>query len=394
MNIRVGPLGLLFCILFRFSIAFSADSIYLPTLDDVPSVGVRTMALTDKTRLDDFVRAPKYRELVVSLFYPTEIKNQKDRKRFTTSYMPKATARFYDAVLTALGLPPGIVEQIFTYCRTNSLIFATGGRPPPLLVFSPGHGATFRLYTTILQEVARKGYVVAAIDHPYDAEFVEFPDGKAVEGPKRTANHNLTELLMPRLRDVSFVLNELSRPAPSHPFSVNTRDVIAFGHSLGGDTAVEVMLRDSRIKGGINFDGNFNGNLKSSDSTISRPVLLVRTETVSDGSNWDDTWEKFVGWKLELAVSNTTHNSFSDLPLLADALGIRKVLVRLGGITVGGLEGLKGLDIMSSYVSAFAHFVLAGTDRGGLKSRVGKIFPQVEFVRKGGSQVDSGPKDY
>ena len=36
------------------------------------------MALTDKTRLDDYVRVPMYGEVVVSPFYPKEIKPHKD----------------------------------------------------------------------------------------------------------------------------------------------------------------------------------------------------------------------------------------------------------------------------------------------------------------------------
>lgn len=390
-DLKARLLGLLLNLLLRFSIAFSERSIYLPTLNDVPHVGVRTMAFTDKTRLDDFAPTPKYREVVVSLFYPTGVKNYKNeyQKQPATSYMPNATARHYDARFMALGAPPRVLERIFTHSQTNGP-FTTGRQPLPLLVFSPGHGITFHLYTTILQEVARKGYVVAAIDHPYDAEIVEFPDGKTVPAAQVTGNPNLTEFLMPRVRDVSFVLDKLSQPAPSHPFPVDTLNVVTFGHSLGGDTAVEVMLRDSRIKGGLNFDGNFNGKLSSSDCTISRPVLLLRTKDYSAGMNWNDTWEKFVGWKLELTVSKTTHESFSDQPLLVDVLGIREKLPN----RLGGLGGLKGLDIMSSYASAFAKFVFTGDDSGSLKSKVGKSFPEVEFFRKGGPQRDADISSY
>lgn len=381
---RFGLFGLLLSILFGLSIA-----IFIPTLNDTPPVGVRTMAFTDKTRLDYFAPTPKYREVVVSLFYPMEIRNDQDEGQIrpTTNYMPNATATFYDALLMALGLPSGVIERISTYSQTDGPFFTTGGESFPLLVFSPGFGVTFHSYTSILQEVARKGYVVAAIDHPYDAEIVEFPDGTTVQGANLSASHTFTEILMPRLRDVSFVLNELSQPAPSHPFPLDTRHVVAFGHSMGGDTAIEVMLQDSRIKGGVNFDGNFNGKLQSSDVCISRPALLLRTKDFSSGLNWNDAWEKFVGWKLELAVSDTTHNSFSDLPLLADILGIRSVLRRLGSTTfgdLGPLGGLQGLNIMSSFVSTFAEFVFTGKDSANLKCKGGEMFSEVHFVRDDG----------
>lgn len=387
---RAGLLGLLFTVLLPFS-----EPANLPTLCDVPPVGVRTMAFTDKTRLDDFAPFPKYREVVVSLFYPTEITNGKgkDQTRPTTNYLPNGTARYYDTALMA----SGAIERMLTYSQTNGPLSTTHKQSPPLLVFSPGYTATFHLYTTILQEVARKGYVVAAIDHPYDADIVEFPDGRTVLATERNANYSYTEFLNTRTRDVSFVLNELSQPVPSHPFALDTRNVIAFGHSLGGDTAVEVMLSDRRIKGGINFDGAFHGKLNSSNCAISRPVLLIRTKDSSsgtDGLNWNDIWNKLVGWKLELTVSNTTHNSFSDLPLVADVLGIRAVFSSVAGFPLGDLDGLRGLDIMSSYVSAFAKFICAGDESGGLKSKVGKWFTEVGFVRKGGPQRDADISSY
>lgn len=388
-----GVWGIFLNILIRFSIASPIEPIYLPTLKNVPYVGVRTMVFTDKTRLDDFAPTPQYREVVVSLFYPMDMErknhNGKDQVRPTTNYLPNATASDYDELFAAAGVSSGTLERIVTYSQTNGS-FTTSR--PPLLVFSPGLGVTFRVYTAILQEVARKGFVVAAIDHPYDANLVEFPNGKIVRGVQLSDERNETAFLTVRLLDVSFVLNELSRPAPSHPFPLDTDHVVAFGHSMGGDTAVEVMLHDSRITGGLNFDGNFNGPLNFSDVTISRPVLLVRTKANSESINWsNEAWEKLVGWKLELTVSGTTHYSFSDLPLLVDVLGIRAGFPTAGDVpyAVGELEGLRGLDIMSSYVGAFAKFLITGDDRGSLKSKVGKSFPEVEFVRKGGPQRDA-----
>lgn len=388
-----GLWGVLLNILIRFSIASPIEPIYLPTLKNVPPVGVRTMAFTDKTRLDDFAPTPQYREVVVSLFYPMDMERKnhkgKDRVRPTTNYLPNATATYFDELFTAAGAPSGAVKRIVTYSQTNGSFLTTSR--PPLLVFSPGWGMTFHGYTAILQEVARKGFVVAAIDHPYDANLVEFPNGKIVRGVGESAERNWTAFLTVRLLDVSFVLNELSRPAPSHPFPLDTDHVVAFGHSMGGDTAVEVMLHDSRITGGLNFDGDFNGPLNFSDVTISRPVLLFRTKADSESINWsNETWEKLVGWKLELTVSDTTHYSFLDLPLLVDVLGIRAGFPSTGGpYPLGELEGLRGLDIMSSYVGAFAKFLFTGDDRGSLKSKVGKSFPEVEFVRKGGPQRDA-----
>ena len=342
------------------------------------------------------------REVVVSLFYPAQANEDAPQKRPVTRYLPNATAEFYDNQLDTSASLPGLIERIFTYNQINAPLYSHGRRALPLLVFSPGFGVTFRLYTTILEEIARNGYIVAAIDHPYDAAILEFPNGKVIREANLTAESDFAEYLAPRLQDVSFVLDELSRPAPSHPFAIDTSHVVAFGHSLGGDTAVEIMLHDKRIFGGMNWDGNFEGELNSSNHKISKPVLLFGSSTSLHGSNWENAWRKLVGWKLELDLAKTTHLSFSDLPLLADVLGLRAAFSNVGPSPIGPLSGLRGLEIISSYVTAFAEFVFAGDEGGSLKGklgkslkgRVGKSFPEVEFVRKGGPQRDADVSSY
>ena len=47
----------------------------------------------------------------------------------------------------------------------------------PVLVFSPGVGNLTLYYSSLLYEIASRGFVVAAIWHPYSTEVVAFPDG-------------------------------------------------------------------------------------------------------------------------------------------------------------------------------------------------------------------------
>lgn len=47
-------------------------------------------------------------------------------------------------------------------------------------VVSPGYAQDRALDTTLVEDLASRGYVVASIDHPYDATEVEFPGNRLV----------------------------------------------------------------------------------------------------------------------------------------------------------------------------------------------------------------------
>jgi hypothetical protein len=47
----------------------------------------------------------------------------------------------------------------------------------PLLLFSHGWGNPTFLYTAELEDIVSHGYIVVAVDHPYDTAYMLFPDG-------------------------------------------------------------------------------------------------------------------------------------------------------------------------------------------------------------------------
>ena len=381
--------------LFSSAIAHVVDPVYLPTLENHPYIGVRTFSLEDKSRCDPFAPNHVPREVVVSLFYPAAKLSHKGRlhcdedqehRAPKTRYMPDVTAAFYDIQLSANGIPNGTFERLFTHSQENAPISARHPEKEfPLLVFSPGYGISRLLYTSVVQEVSRHGYIVASIDHPYDAGIVEFPNGKVVIGIDLFSPDGLVGAVATRAKDISFVINELSHPSPSVPFKINTDRVVVFGHSLGGASAANAILSDSRIAGGVNFDGNFFGEFNTTDEPISRPFLLFRAANrrkIGVGQDWDKAWKKLTGWKLDLELQNSTHLTFSDFPVLAETVGIRASLGQAGEELLGTLDGMKGLEIMSKYVSAFAKYVLTGKKDSILSGEPSRRFPEVNVIRK------------
>jgi predicted dienelactone hydrolase len=97
--------------------------------------------------------------------------------------------------------------------------------PHPLVLLSHGFGGTWRNLNWLAGELARHGYVVAAPDHPGTTFFDRRPE----EATR----------LWERPRDLSRVLDALTADAKLLG-AIDTRRIVAIGHSLGGWTVLEL----------------------------------------------------------------------------------------------------------------------------------------------------------
>lgn len=57
------------------------------------------------------------------------------------------------------------------------------------------------------QALASKGYIVISVDHPFDADIVEFPEGSTVLAANITTDAQIEAALEVRSSDVSFVID-------------------------------------------------------------------------------------------------------------------------------------------------------------------------------------------
>jgi predicted dienelactone hydrolase len=120
------------------------------------------------------------------------------------------------------------------------------------------------LYTSQLEDLASRGYVVVAMTHSYDGFLTLFPDGSHVaydgkrwpQQPSLEGEANLNQLEW-HADDIRVVLDELSRAPSRLPFSdkLDLAHVGAFGHSFGGIAAAHACQKDQRIKACLNQDG-------------------------------------------------------------------------------------------------------------------------------------------
>jgi pimeloyl-ACP methyl ester carboxylesterase len=335
-------------------LAATTAAINLPRPEGRYGTGSSQAMLVDHFRGDPFAAAAgikQVRKLMVSSFYPVALREQ--CLDLPSPYMPETTAAFLDAEYGAYGIPNNTFASFdLIQCKPRGRP-SVRNQPFPTVLFSPGLGNSRLLYSAMAQSLASEGFNVITIDHPYDADIVEFEDGSTV----------LAADLDVRVQDVSFVIDQLQVKGTRQKLfggrlCAKDEQYTIFGHSLGGATAAAATLADKRLNGAINLDGTFFGALLSKGAA--KPLMIVS----HDGKNLttDDSWSS--AWnvtqrvtKVAVTMSDTAHGSYSDLPLIADALGLPEDMRRQLDPFVGALPGTHVRDVVAQLIKRFTAFV-------------------------------------
>lgn len=383
VNSHLSVFALLFLLL-----PTAISKIVLPQASGPYDTRISTAKLVDQSRLDPFAPNGTLRAIMVTVFYPI-INSSECEPLQTLRYMPPATAQFWDQEFAGYNVTNATLEDVgISACRQNASIGSfCHGKDQPIVIFSPGRGASRQLYSGMAQSVASNGYLVVTIDHPYDADIVEYPDGTLVYAANITTDTQRDLDLATRAQDVSFLLDQLSANStiqhviPGADCSLNVSNVAMFGHSFGGATAAAAMLYDRRITGGLNMDGTFYGPVVQRG--LDRPFLIFDTPsgTRLNNTNYAEVWSHLRGWKLELTVAKAEHVTFSDIPLLTKLMGwspFTSTSTEPGAI-LGTLDGKRAFDVIVAYVVAYMDFVLKGVESEILKVR-SPLYPEVSIV--------------
>jgi pimeloyl-ACP methyl ester carboxylesterase len=350
--------------LLCLALAIAAAAIDLPRPTGKYGTGSSQAMLVDHSRSDPYSAAAgikQDRRLMVSSFHPVALREQ--CLDMPSPYMPAITAAFLDSEYSAYGIP----NNTFAFfdlisCKPRGHQ-STRNQFFPTVLFSPGLGNSRLLYSAMAQSLASEGFNVITIDHPYDADIVEFEDGSTVLAAEIDSDEQILAALDIRVQDVSFVLDQLTlkstnqklfggRPCPK------SEQYTIFGHSLGGATAAAATLSDKRLNGAINLDGTFFGTLLTKGAA--KPLMIMS----HDGKNLttDDSWTAV--WnatqkvtKVAVTIGDTAHGSYSDLSLIADALGLPAEMRSQLDPFVGALPGIYVRDVVAQFVKRFTAFV-------------------------------------
>jgi len=174
---------------------------------------------------------------------------------------------------------------------------------------------------------------------------------------------------------------------------LNLTKVGIFGHSAGGATSAQTMYEDERFDAGIDMDGTMghmpDNPLPVATNGLERPFMLMNSGTNSDGDVDSHLtakdrrlfWENSSGWKLDLAVPNGAHYTFTDyislFPQLDSKLSISQQVIK-GSTGTGDYSQV--IDAQRNYVSAFFDLHLKNISQELLKS-TSNIYPEIDIIK-------------
>lgn len=331
-------------------VACTPDLVSLPDPTGTYAVG-RTREHWVDTRAEIITAASDdARELTVYLWYPAAPNGDPtapyvEDLEALAPVLERRMRRFYELVSTH---------------ATDAAPVAGDAVAFPLLVFSPGNDALGAQYTALIEEFVSHGFVVAALEHPYDARAVELESGQAVpfaadswpalpppraDGtPDPNSPHALfyRERVSVRAEDVSFVIDRLTELATTDPIAsrIDFEHIGLLGHSVGGVAAGEGCQVDPRIGACLNLDGDSGQGpfYLDDDGGFDAPYMTI-TKTFAPGddqlaawgltreqwqANLDAHYDTYFGSvrsiSYRVVVDGAVHSSFSDDPFVLAAL--------------------------------------------------------------------------
>lgn len=375
--------------------ASSADArIALPAPTGNLPIGRATFFWKDDSRTELNTPEDDKREVRVDLWYPAETTATAER----AAYWPE---------LTTLRKQMSGESFLFGGLKTHAVAaapVAKGSTQYPLLIFSPGMGNNAAQSTALIEELVSHGYIVAAVDHPYQSRAIAFPDGRAafVLQPSREqlasapkAHDDYHQRVEVRSADMRFVLDRLEHMNSGQDDKqfagrIDLERVGAIGHSIGGVGAAEACQDDSRFRAAINMDGHMNSLpfIPDKDGRGPRQPFLELTDAVRPWTDQelakqkltreeaerrmrentkrvDDAMRTVAGGAFRVSIPGARHQSFADTVVLDPGTPA---------------ERNRRIQIIRDYVRAFFDKVLLKKERTLLDGESGP-YPDVTVER-------------
>ncbi len=258
---------LLVCTISQLHLSAQNTFVYGDLLPDAPElaargthqVGVETLTLTDKDRIDILNYKPGEdslydRSLTVEVWYPASTKEQ----QLIT----------YEDVMGNKGVEDRpIIPFSFTGRATRSATPVKDKGAFPLLIVSHGYTGSRLLFTYLTENLASKGYVVVSIDHT-ESTFVD-------AGP-------FISTLLNRSLDVLFVLDEIASLSNNEDTFlsglVDDQNTALIGYSMGGFGVTNVAGAAYSPQAAQFFNATSGGSTAINQRTLLNPEFAASVD--------------------------------------------------------------------------------------------------------------------
>jgi predicted dienelactone hydrolase len=308
----IGSLVGLAIVWIAVELCVQVPSFKMPQPSGSHAVGTRTFLIVDESRSDEASPINNgYRSMSIQAWYPAELTGKEERSTYIRSDIRNGMA--------ALDGPPawfsGYLDQVRTHAYWNAGV-AHADEQFPVILYSPSGNAS--LHKFLFEELASRGYVAVSMSHPhwsnvmfdeqgnvipqdgvgerYQAWFEEEITSTVQTAKGQILGGNTLGILeqaqidLNRAKplaiaelsqwseDVGFVLDQLAAmnlPGGFFDAQINLSRTGVMGFSLGGATAGQFCVTDSRCKVGINIDGFMFGDVL--DSNLKVPFMFIHS---------------------------------------------------------------------------------------------------------------------
>jgi dienelactone hydrolase len=306
--------------------------------------------------------AMKLSRLQVQLWYPAK----KSARGSAAPYIPDSMLkvmreqRYYDQ--------PDCVYDAWGRTSTHALLDvpASSEHMFPLILFLPGEGVSRSSYTSLAEQFASDGNIVATIDFVHDGFMIPVDDTPDA-GSEADAAIAVTEWAQDGSGFLDKLLaSEAAYKLPQDLWShIDHTQIAAVGHSLGGAAALQVCQADSRVRACVDMDGTAFGEVAAKGLRAGALVLLshvdhtdaelkargrTREQLEAMGKQRTAEWQRVLapaggGAVWVMKVQGTGHFSFTDGPFT-----MPDTITRFGGTVI---DSRRGLAIITGTVEAY-----------------------------------------
>lgn len=350
----------------------------LPAPTGSYAVGRSMREWTDTSRTDPLAPQPgQPRMLSVWLWYPAAPVSGP-----TAAYAPGLWSN-----LQQQGFLGGPLDAISTSERDD--IPAAAGRFP-LVILEPGLGLSAPQFTTLAQELASDGFVVAGVTPTYSANVTVLAGRVVGSTAKGNPDSDSADVLGPLVEvwaaDARFAAGQVAALAGRDQLAghIDASHVAYIGHSLGGASSLQACHDDQTCAGAVDLDGTPYGPVGTTG--LAKPFLLLSSEdgclsgTCAAGASTDqqtiqDDARKLLaastGPNWRYSVTGARHFNFTDYGVYFFLPPLQHLLGQLGSI-----NGQRALDITAAVVLAFLEHVLrSGAAPDHLETRYSELAP-------------------
>lgn len=317
---------------------------------------------------------------LATIFYPTSKRHATHNEQ---PYLDPRTAAGWERVW---GVPAGTITSLTSNLVPNAPFLKPKKCHPlhPTILFGPGAGGpATSANAVLLSDLASHGYTVIGLDHPYEHEWLLYPNGSYIPGLPMDYSWGLPDTLDEllalyalRLEDAEVFLEYLPDLKKKLDAPINTTHVGTLGHSIGGAAAIGQLYVNDIVKSGINMDGSMYDRpvTDTPEANTHKPSMVLVSEP-----NWLDEFMAYAHWQTEyfrgVRIKGSNHGHFTD--------GAFWWAVE-GNLEQSWIDGERMVSLLRRTVREFFDYTLLGGEPPTFLESPNEEYPEMEFFDEDG----------